>query len=277
MKKYRRIVLGLLVLVMCFSLVSCTAIDKGLIKMGFRNEEFDYIKNNKVDKIIIQSARDTGFRFIVTDKNAIKDIYNILRDGGERETRTDLNPDYVFEVHIGEEIKKYNYVVYVNDKNTGNFYDDENSFYISKNLDEKILENLNFIRKPRQFKKVYYKSILDVLEAEKEMLNTDNKVGLNIDTDVDCLKYIFSVDIENFGKDIEDIINNIEFTNNDFEKFDTIITVKNKGYDTKKFKTVITIDNKKDKIYETYYVDANYEYKVWKIDIGIPNEEPRGW
>ncbi|ETJ34117.1 Conserved lipoprotein, partial [human gut metagenome] len=48
------------------------------VKLNFRNEKFDYIKQNKVDKIIIQNVRDSGFRFIVNDPQAINDIYKIL-------------------------------------------------------------------------------------------------------------------------------------------------------------------------------------------------------
>ena len=39
----------------------------------------------------------------------------------------------------------------------------------------------------------------------------------------------------------------------------------------------ITVDNNKDKVYETYYVVGNYEYKSWDIYIGNPGEKPDEW
>ena len=37
-------------------LSGCTIIDKGLVKLGMRNTDFDYIVEGKVDKIIIQNS-----------------------------------------------------------------------------------------------------------------------------------------------------------------------------------------------------------------------------
>lgn len=267
-----------LIIIISISLTGCTLVDDGLVKFGLRNQDFEYIKENKVDKIIIQSSRDTGFRFVVTDINAINDIYETLRKGKVKEEKTSLETDYIFEIHIGDEVKYYNYVAYVDDSGVGNFYNENSSYCISKNLDETILQNLSFIRKPREFDNIYYKSILMLLEAKKSILTTaDNKVGVDIAGDVDCLKYMFSVELENFKKDINKIVPNISIIEKNREEFNTIITVKNKGYNSTVFKTTITVDNKKDKIYENYYVDGVYEYKSWKINISEANVKPSNW
>jgi len=265
-------------IIITISITGCTVVDDGLVKFGFRNRDFEYIKDNKVNKIIIQSSRDTGFRFVVTDTNAINDIYETLRKGKITEEKTSLAPDYIFEIHMGEEVKYYNYVAYLDENGVGNFYDDNSSYSISKNLDETILQNLSFIRKPRDFDIIYYKSILTVLEAKKsELTSSENKVGIDIAGDVDCLKYMFSVELENFKKEIDDTIPNSRLIQNNKDEFNTIITVKNKGYNTKVFKTTITVDNRKDKIYETYYVEGDYEYKEWNIKVSKPDEKPSGW
>ncbi len=274
--KKNRVISTILIVIMATTCVSCDFIDSSLVKLGFRNEDFDYVKNNKVDKIVIQSARDTAFRFIVTDENAIQDIYEILRNGKIKDTKTDLQPDYTFEVYYGEEVKKYSYVAYLEDSDVGNFYDENKSYYVSKNLDQKILQNLSFIRKTKDFDKIYYNSILEVLKVEKDNL-TGQKVGINLAGDVDCLKYIFAVDLENFKKDIKDVISTASLVENNEENYDTVVKVQNKGYSSKIFKTTVIVDNKKSKVYRTYYVQGNYEHSEWNIAVSEPDKKPNDW
>lgn len=277
MKKYRFTLVSVFIFI-CMSLTGCGLIDTALVKVGFKNTDFDYLLQNKVDKIIIQSSRDAGFRFIVNDQSAIQNIYKILSKGNIKDEKTSLDPDYVFEIYMGDEVKSYNYVVSVDERGVGNFYDENNSYLVSKSLDDSITQNLSFIRKPREFEDIYYNSILQVLELKKDELSKgDNKVGIDITGDVDCLKYMFSVDLKKFEKNLNKIVEGTRLINNNSEEFDTVITVKNKGYSSKKFRTVITVDNKKDKVYETYYVVGNYEYKSWDIYIGNPGEKPDEW
>lgn len=275
----KRILLICLTLILTMLLTGCSTVDKALIKLGFRNTDFEYMVKSKVDKIIIQNSRDTGFRFIVTDDKAINDIYKILRNGKVAKEKSSLDPDYVFEVHmVGDEVKYYNYVVSVSDRSTGNFYNDDVSYSVSSNLDDTILNNLEFIRKPRNFTDIYYNSILDVIKKNKKQLSDkNNKVGINISADVDCLRYMFSVDLEQFKKDIKDVLPNADLVSGDTADYDTIISVSNKGYSTSLFKTVITIDDKFNKSYLTYYVKGTYEYKNWDIEISEPDVKPSSW
>lgn len=278
MKQYKKIILLALLIVFTSSFMGCDILDSAEIKLGMRNQDFDYIIDENVDKIIIQSSRDPGFRFIVTDANAIKDIYDILKKGKSRSEKTSLDPDYVLEVYIGDEVKKYQYVVNVAEKGVGNFYDQDNIYDISNNLDQTITENLSFIRKPKNFQDIYYNSIIKVLENKKDQLtDSEHKVGVDISGDVDCQKYMFSVDLLNFQDEMKKIIPNISLVNNNASQFDTIVTVKNGGYSTKEFKTTITVDNQKDKVYEIYYVSGSYEYKNWKITVSEPNKKPDNW
>ena len=275
--KKSKILLITLVIIISTLFSGCELVDNGMVKLGLKNKDFEYIKENKVSQIVIQSTRDAGFRFVVTDKNAINNIYDIVSSGKEKESKSTLDADYIFDIYIGEEAKSYKYVVSASDSDTGNFYDDEKAYLISKNLDDTIINNLSFVRKPRDFEDVYYKCILDVLEAKKDDLKEDNKVGVNIAGDVDCLKYMFSTDLEQFKKDIDKILPKTTLVENNSDDFDTVITVKNRGYSSKIFKTTITVDDKKNKIYETYYVSALYESKGWNIDIGKVNTKPENW
>lgn len=275
--KKSKILLIAFVIIMTTLFSGCEAIDNGMVKLGLKNNDFEYIKENKVNQIIIQSTRDAGFRFVVTDKNAINDIYDIVSSGRIKESKSKLDADYIFDIYLGDEVKSYKYVVSASDSDTGNFYDDEKAYLISKNLDDTIIKNLSFVRKPRDFEDIYYKCILDVLEEKKNSLKEDNKVGVNIAGDVDCLKYMFSIDLEQFKKDIDKILPGTTLVENNSDDFDTVITVKNRGYSSKVFKTTITVYDKKNKIYETYYVSAVYESKGWDIDIGEVNTKPENW
>lgn len=257
-------------------LTGCSVIDKGKVKLGLKNEDFEYIKNNQVDKIVIQSTRDTGFRFVVTDKQTIEDMYGLLSSAKRTESKVALEPDYIFEVSIGEEVKKFNYVVGVAEKSKGNFYDDDKSYSVSSRIDNDIIQNLSFVRKPREFENIYYKSITNVLQKEKDRLvDGDNNIGIDIFGDVECTKYMLSRDIQEFKKEATKAINNISIIKGNKQDFDVVITVRNQGYTAKTFKTNVTIENKKNHSSITYYVVGNYDTKSWVIK--SDTSKPKGW
>ena len=164
-----------------------------------------------------------------------------------------------------------------NERDTGNFYNEDKAFSVSKNLENTIMQNLSVIRKPRDFEYIYYQSILKVIERKKDVLSNDNKVGIDIGTDSDCLKYIFSVDLEEFKKNLNKTLPNVDMVNNNYGDFDTVIKVKNRGYNSTIFKTLITVENKKDKSFESYYIVAEYNYKDWDIKVSEPNKVPQDW
>lgn len=275
--KVNKLVIMLMVLIMLVTPLSgCSLVNDVAVKLNFRNEKFDYIKQNKVDKIVIQNVRDSGFRFIVNDAQAINDIYKILVKGKQCDQKSTLDPDYIFEVQIGEDVKKYSYVVGENSNRIGNFYDDENAFSVPKNLENTIMQNLSFIRKPRSFEYIYYESILKIVESHKDVLSGSN-VGIDISGDVDCLKYVFSADLEDFKKKLNKLLPKADLVNNNSDSFDTIIKVKNRGYNSTTFKTLITVDNKLDKSFESYYITAEYNYKDWDINVSEANEKPQDW
>ena len=100
MRKIRYLTVALLVVIIS-TLSGCGIIDTGLVKLNLKNTDFEYINENKVNKIVIQSTRDSGFKFVVNDSNAINDIYKILSKGKVKGEKTSLDPDYVFEVSFG--------------------------------------------------------------------------------------------------------------------------------------------------------------------------------
>ena len=276
MKKYRKSLVVVLITLVSISFVGCNTIDSIQKKLGFKNEYFEKFQAQNIDGISIQSVRDPGFKFIVTEPNAIEDMYKLLQSAKDSKNKTDLSPDYIFEFNMGDEVEKFNYIVGAHE---GNFYNDTNSFTVSSRLDEGIMKNLSFIRKPRDFEDVYYNSILSVLELKKEEFNaTPHKVGIDIQGDVDCLKYVFSTDIEEFLKKARKIVPNLEMVNNNASEFDAVLTVKNKGYDSTTYRTKISVDDKKDKIQEDYYIKATNEFKEWNIITSEPNiKSPSEW
>lgn len=276
MKNRKFIFIILSVLITTTMLSGCTFINNMAVKMNLRNEKFDYIKENSVDKIIIQNVRDSGFRFIVNDSQAIKDIYKSLAKGKIEKEKTTLDPDYIFEVWMGDEVKKYSYVVGSDSKKVGNFYDDEYAFSVPKNLENTIMQNLSFIRKPRDFQYIYYQSILKVAEAKKNDIG-DLKVGIDISGDTDCLKYVFSTELEDFKKNLKKVLPNAELVDNNSKDFDVIMTVKNRGFSSKVFKTLISVENKNDKSLENYYISAEYNLKTWDINVSEVNQKPQDW
>lgn len=258
-----------------FILGGCNPMESIERKLGVKNDYFEFLNNSSVDKISIQSTRDPGFKFIVTEDNAIKNMYQLLSKAIISETKSTLEPDYIFEFQIGEEVKSFYYVV---GSDEGNFYNDTEVFSASKRLDEGIIQNLSFIRKPRDFDYIYYQSILDVLDKLKNKVKlNDYKIGINIQGDIECLKYVFSVDLNSFLDKARKISSNIEFVNNNDEDFDLVLTIKNRGYNSTNYKTKITVNDKIQKYSDEYFITAVNEFKEWNITVSEPNTKPKEW
>ena len=270
MKKSIKIIITMLVIII--SLTGCSL--GNTVKGIFKREEgyFDYLKSGNVEKISIQSVRDKSFKILVTDEKAILNMYNLLSKSKVSETKSELDPDYIFQIQVGDEIQEFNYVV---GKYDGNFYNDEKSFTVSKRLDESIIQNLSIIRKPRDFEYIYYNTILEVMNKEESTLS-GKKVGIDIIEDIDCLKYIFSTDIEDFLKKAKKItpdVSLVDGTNSN--EYDVVITIKNRGHDTTIYKSNITVENKVDKKISYYYIVGEYEFKEWDINVYLEGDVPK--
>ena len=97
----------MVIMILSFSLTGCSLIDNVKLKLNMKNTDFEYLKQGKADKLVIQSTRDTSFRFMVTDKNTIKEVYELLSKGKVINEKSDYDPDYIFEIHIGDSVKKF--------------------------------------------------------------------------------------------------------------------------------------------------------------------------
>ena len=277
-KRITKLLITGIMLVVSSSMVGCTPVNDIAVKFGFKNDDFNYMKTNKVDEIIIQNTRDSGFRFKVTDQKAIEDIYNALASGNPKSAKSSLDADYIFEIHCGDEIKKYKYVVGVDESGKGNFYDDEKAYKVPKNLDQTIINNLSFIRRPREFNSIYYGTIMTVLDMNKDQLiNPKYKVGINMQGDLDCVKYLFSVELQQFQKELQKVIPGAGIISNNNDEYNVIVTVQNKGYESETFRTLITIDNKLENTSQKYYVVGHYEFKKWEITVGKDGKKPENW
>lgn len=279
MKKLMKNLVIASAIMLSFSLTSCSVIEDVKVKFNLQNTYFDYLKNQHVDVVSIQSVRDKSFKFIVTDKKEINDIYDILSTAKSSDAKSTLQPDYIFEIKMGDDVKKYNYVV---GGEKGNFYDDSKSFTVSKSLDESLIKNLSVTRKPTNFDYVYYNSILKLIELkEKEIKDNNYKVGVDITLDIDCLKYVFSADIDKFLSDAKKIVPNIDMVNNNQSDFDVVIEVKNRGYNETNYKSDLNYKNNKTKIEEPFYAVGKDEFKQWDIDVysqdNIPKEVKKKW
>lgn len=276
MFKFKRyLTLGMSMVVMGMILTSCTPVDNIKKKMGLMNSDFEFIASGNVDTISIQSIRDPGFKFIVTDDKAISDMYKLLSKSNVGGEKSNLEPDYIIEFKLPDETKKLNYVV---GEKIGNLYNDTQVYSAPSRLDEGLIQNLSFIRKPRDFEDVYYNSILNILNLKKDELNSsEHKVGIDIQGDIECLKYVFSKDLENFIAEAKKITPNVDMVKNNTNEFDVVFTIKNRGYDASNYKTLIGYDNKKDKVQEDYYIIAENKFKEWEITASKPNERPQGW
>lgn len=271
LKKTTKYLITAIMVILSINLSSCGVVDN--IKSGFKNKNNYFDNVAQVDQISIQSVRDKSFKFLVTDEKAIENMYNLLSKAKISDTKSDLQPDYIFEIKVGDEVKQYNYVVGAYE---GNFYNDETSFTVSKRLDEGILQNLSIIRKPRDFEYIYYEPILDVINTLSGTLDyKDRKVGIDIRDDVDCLKYIFSTDIENFLQKAKKTAPNIGLIENTSSDFDVIVRIKNRGHSTTEYKSNIAVEDKKGNTEYYYYVVGTNQYKEWNVNIYEEDELPK--
>lgn len=266
-------IIVLLIISMSLLLSGCTLVSDMQVKLGWKNMDFEYIKQNKIDKIIIQSTRDVGFRFVVTDKRTINALYDILSSAKEASEKSTLDPDYVFEMYEGgDKVHKFQYIAGLDKQNAGNFYNEDKVYIVSKRIDNDIVRNLWNIRKPREFGSVYYNSITTLLNKYKSDINKGSRIGINLSDDIDIAKYILSTDLEDFKTELHNVMNNAELVRSNREEFDVLVTVKTYGYKSDVYKAIVTVQNKNEKSEQKYWIMDKYENGEWNIN--VYNEKP---
>lgn len=244
------------------------------VRLGLRNNYFNYFNSGVVTQVSMQSTRDPGFKIVVTEPTAIQDVYKVLSKGRVVSTKSSLEPDYIVSISEGDKTVNYDYVADTSG-GTGNFYRGDQVFHLSDRLDNQIIQNLTFIQKPRDFNTVYYDSILDVLKLDKTHLTQGNpSVSVNILDDYLCTKFLLSVDIQNFLSQAKEIVPNITLMNHQENKSDIVVGVQCYGFTTKTFKTIITVNDRLNNIEKTYYVQGNFD-NSWNIEVF--NSMPQSW
>jgi hypothetical protein len=265
-KNKNKFIMVSFILIAAFMFTGCRSFDSIKVKLGLKNNDFEYIKQGRIKKIIIQSTRDKSFRFVVTDEIAIKDMYEILSSSKAVTEKSILDSDYIFEMYEGaDKIHKFNYIAGLDKKDGANLYSEDKSYIVSKRIDNDIIQNFWNIRKPIDFKTVYYDSILKVFDNyfKEEVVN--KKILLDISEDNEVAKFILSTDLESFkSKLLRDF--NTQLVNDSNTKSDVLIKVKTEGYKAAIYKSTLTITNSLDEKQKLYYIVAKYD-SSWNIEI----------
>lgn len=251
----------------------CTRLDDLKVRYGFKNTDFEFLNSEDIDSIIIQSTRDKGFRFIVTDKSTINGLYESLSAAKKSEDVIGHDPDYIFEIHdMDGQVISYNYVAGVSDQNRANFYSDEGSYIVTDRIDNNLIQNLYSIRKPKFFEDIYYGSILDLIKMVKEEYNGKG-IGIKFYDDVESLKYQLSRDIEDFRslalKEGAVVLSH-------GEKAEAVLDVKTQGYTTLVFKAVVNLKIESDFVDRNYYIIGRYVNDMTGWETVITDTKPEG-
>lgn len=268
------------ILLISIFLTSCSSIDNLYLKLGIKNDSFEYIKQGKIEKVVIQNARDNGFRFVVTDKNTIKELYDILSKAKKADEKSELDPDYVIELYESPaKIYKFNYIAGLDKKNYGNLYSDSQYFAVSSRLDNDIIKNFWSSRKPIDFQNIYYKSILDSISKYKQEVGNYKSLSVKIYDDVDVLKYILSVELSDFKNQLSSQQKEAVFIekSSQSENNNVVMTVETNGYMRNLYKSIITFYNRNTKKEVKYYIwdTYNYDTRAWTYNIYTSSNKPK--
>jgi len=274
-KNKNKLIIFSFIVLATFMFTGCTSFDEIKVKLGVKNEDFEYIEQGRIKKITIQSTRDKSFRFVVTDEIAIKDLYDILSSAKEVDEKSTLEPDYIFEMYEGvNKVHKFSYIAGLDEKNGANLYSADKSYIVSKRIDNDIIKNFWNIRKPIDFKTVYYDSILEVLDKYVKDEDKSKKIILDISEDNEATKFVLSTDLDSFKDKLLKDFNTVLLKDKN-TAYDVLINVKTEGYKSTIYKSSVTIKTKLNEKEKKYYVVAKYD-KSWNIEI-FEDEKPNGF
>ncbi|KEH92622.1 hypothetical protein [Clostridium botulinum] len=262
-KKFKLMCLALMV-IFSTTLMGCSSGNSLKVKMGLKNNNFEYIKEGRISKVVIQNNRDKGFTFIITDKSAISDLYGILSKAKKVDQKIKLKPDYTLEFYEGlDKVHRFNYIAGLDKKEAGNLYSDKQIFIVSKRLDDDIMKNFYNIRIPNEFKNVYYSSILNAIKDYRKTIGDDKRIGIDLN-DQEIAKFVLTMDVEEFKDELgknEEII-----TDDNRNKYDITMDITTEGYKKDKFKCIIKFYDKINKKETKYYFVDEYSLNSWKFN-----------
>lgn len=257
------------ILMFCIFIPGCSSLNSLQVKVGLKNSDFDYINQGKVKRIIIESTRDQGFRFVVTDQKAITELYDILSSAKQAKQKSNLKPDYIFEIdETNNKVHKFNYIVGLDKKDYGNLYNNNNVYIVSNRIDNDIITNFWNIRTPpNDFKSIYYGSVKNALDEYFKNKDKNKTIGINFDDDVDAARFILSTELADFTSDISSKFKNSSIVNHDKDKYDILVTVKTEGYKSTLYKLTVTFWDKSQQNEKKYYIINSYKNTRWDTTI----------
>lgn len=280
MRKRKLLLICIVTIIISF-LSGCSQIDTAKVKLGLKNNDFEYIKQGKVKQIVIQNQRDSGYKFVVTSSAAISELYDILSDAKQVDNKSALQPDYTFSLYENDKIvHKFNYIVGLDSKEAGNLFSDSKCYIVPSRIDSSIINNFNDQRTPKDFNKLYYNFIIKCINKyRKDTKNNTKSVLVDLNDDVDVQKYIFSTDLDQFQRDLP---SNTQYMSSQSQTADITETVVTTGFKYGSFKyksakssigyiyrCTVTFEDNSTKEQKKYYVVGTYlsDDDGWNIDI----------
>lgn len=267
MKRWKRLLLVITVLVLVFS-TGC----QSLLKLTYQNEDFEWLVSENVAKLVIQSTRDKGFRFVVTDDITLVELQEALASAMPVLEKNTLEPDYIFEFSsYDNEVKQFYYVAGSGpQENAGNFFNEEGIWLVLSRIDEMIFNNLYSLRKPRDFFNGYYGSILQAVKLVQDDFNT-TEIGVMINEDKEMLKFQMSYEIVDFNI----ALNELGASSVDSESdMDLVMKVRTRGFTTDSYTAFIDVRDNRNRLTETYYIKSVFD-ETWQIE--VTNDRPEGF
>lgn len=232
-----------------------------ILKLTYKNEDFEWVNKDNIAKIIIQSTRDKGFRFVVTDAGTIRELYDSLSSAMPVEGKNPLEPDYIFEFNTYKsEIIKYYYTAGVTTEETlGNLYNDSKAYIVMNRIDNNIIKNLFALRKPMDFKVGYYGALQESVKAIRADY-PEGTIGVMLGDDKEMLKYQLSFEIADFSTQLEKLNARIVTKTTDADIIAVPVT---RGYKTNLYKAVVEVKNNLMKKNKNYYIISHYMDEKW--------------
>ena len=274
MKRRKRLTVFFSLLLVLLLFAGCGRLEDLKVKYGFKNTDFEYLKSPDISTIIIQSTRDKGFRFIVTDKSTINGLYESLSSAKHAEEIISHEPDYIFEIHdLDGNVRYYSYVAGMSNQKKANFYSEDEKYIVTDRIDNHLIQNLYAIRKPKFFEDIYYGSFLDLIKMVKEEYN-GKSIGIKFYNDVETLKYQLSRDIEDFR---EKALKEGAVILSHGEKADVVLEVKTQGYTTIVYKAEVTAKVESDHTTKVYYVYGKYANEMTGWETILSDTKPEGF
>jgi hypothetical protein len=276
------LVLVCLFLIIVTILSGCNQIDKAQVKLGLKNNDFEYMKQNKVKKVVIQSTRDSGYKFTLNNSVAISEIYDILSSAKPVDTRSSLKPDYVFDLYENDKVvHEFNYIVGLDKNDGGNLYSKDKNYIVTNRIDNEILNQFNDDRTPKDFNKIYYTFISQCIDKYRASTKNNKSIGIDINDDLDALKYVFSSDLDDFQKSLPSNVKILDKSDDPCDVKETITTegykrgnftytisnVKNSYKNAYIYKSMVVFDDNTTKEEKKYYVVGINEGSGWNIYI----------